>query len=98
MALFDQFITTDLKKNMGIVGLTDEFFCVYLDNLLRNQERNILVVEGNHEIIDYSHMSIIEHVNLYVEDGMNEKDAIKVVAKERNIAKSVVYKEYHMGK
>ena len=43
-------------------------------------------------------MSIIEHVNLYVEDGMNEKDAIKVVAKERNIAKSVVYKEYHMGK
>ena len=44
MALFDQFITTDLKKNMGIVGLTDEFFCVYLDNLLRNQERNILVV------------------------------------------------------
>lgn len=58
----------------------------------------VLVVEGNHEIIDYSHMSIIEHVNLYVEDGMNEKDAIKVVAKERNIAKSVVYKEYHMGK
>lgn len=58
----------------------------------------VLVVEGNHEIIDYSHMSIIEHVSLYVEDGMNEKDAIKLVAKERNIAKSVVYKEYHIGK
>ena len=44
MALFDQFIIADLKKNMGIVGLTDEFFCVYLDNLLRKHERNILVV------------------------------------------------------
>ena len=58
----------------------------------------VLVVEGNHEIVDYSHMSIIEHVKLYVDDGMDEKDAIKLVAKERDIAKSIVYKEYHTGK
>lgn len=58
----------------------------------------VLVVEGNHEVVDYSHMSIIEHVKLYVEDGMDEKEAIKLVAKEREVAKSVVYKEYHTGK
>ena len=34
MGLFDQFITVDIKKNMGIAGLTDEFFCVYLNSLL----------------------------------------------------------------
>ncbi len=58
----------------------------------------VLVVEGNHEVVDYSHMSIIEHVKLYVEDGMDEKEAIKLVAKERDVAKSIVYKEYHTGK
>lgn len=58
----------------------------------------VLIVEGNHDVIDYSHMSIVEHVKLYVEDGMSEKDAIKLVAKERNVAKSIVYKDYHLDK
>lgn len=58
----------------------------------------VLVVEGNLDIVDYSDLSIIEHVNLYVDDGMNVKDAIKLVAKERNIAKSIVYKDYHIDK
>ena len=58
----------------------------------------VIIVEGNHDVIDYSHMSILEHVKLYVDDGMDEKDAIKLVAKERDVAKSVVYKEYHIGK
>lgn len=58
----------------------------------------VLIVEGNSEVIDYSHMSIEEHVKLYVEDGMSEKEAIKLVAKERNVAKSIVYKDYHLEK
>ena len=58
----------------------------------------VLVVSGNNMQVDYSDLSIFEHVNIYVEDGMTEKDAIKLVAKERNVAKSIVYKEYHTGK
>lgn len=58
----------------------------------------VIVVEGNHEIVDYSDMEIVEHVKLYVDDGMTEKDAIKLVAKEREVAKSIVYKEYHLVK
>ena len=58
----------------------------------------VIIVEGNNEVVDYSSMSIIDHVKVYVDDGMNEKDAIKLVAKERNVAKSIVYKEYHLGK
>ena len=34
----------------------------------------------------------------YLDDNITEKDAIKLVAKERNIAKSIVYKEYHNNK
>ena len=41
-------------------------------------------------------MTILEHINLYLEDGMTEKEAIKKVAVERAIPKSVVYKEYHI--
>ena len=58
----------------------------------------VIIVEGNIEIEDYSYLTIIEHVNLYLEDGLTEKEAIKKVAIERNIPKSVVYKEFHVGK
>ena len=44
MNFFDQIISVDTKKNMGITGLTDEFFCVYLYQLLRKEKKNILVV------------------------------------------------------
>ena len=53
----------------------------------------VIVVEGNKMVEDYSSLSIIEHVNLYIEDGMMPNDAM--VAKERNTSKSVIYKEYH---
>lgn len=56
----------------------------------------VIVVEGNTKDEDYSSMTIIEHVNLYIEDGLSSNEAIKKVAKERNIPKSVVYKEYHI--
>lgn len=56
----------------------------------------VVVVEGNTENEDFSTMTILEHINLYLEDGMSEKDAIKKVAVERDIPKSVVYKEYHI--
>lgn len=58
----------------------------------------VLIVEGNTEKVDYNDLDILEHVNLYIEDGLTEKDAIKKVAKERNVAKSIIYKEYHTRK
>ena len=58
----------------------------------------VIVVEGNKEIIDYSNLDVVEHVKMYVEDGMSEKDAVKLVAKERNVAKSIIYNEYHNRK
>ena len=56
----------------------------------------VVVVEGNLEQEDFSTMTILEHINLYLEDGMSEKEAIKKVDVERGIPKSVVYKEYHI--
>lgn len=58
----------------------------------------VIVVEGNKDIINYKELDVIEHIKLYTEDGMSEKEAIKLVAKERNVAKSIVYNEYHNRK
>lgn len=55
----------------------------------------VIVVEGNTENQKFNHLTIAEHVCLYLDDGMNEKDAIKLVAKERNVLKGLVYQEYH---
>ena len=57
----------------------------------------VVVVEGNLELEDFSTMTILEHINLYLDDGLSEKEAIKKVAVERNIPKSIVYKEYHIN-
>lgn len=54
----------------------------------------VMVVSGNEEAKNYENLTIIEHVNLYLED-MKLMDAIKKVAKERNLNKSEVYNEYH---
>ena len=58
----------------------------------------VIVVEGNKDVQDFSDLDVFEHVKLYVDDGMSEKDAIKIVAKERDVAKSVIYSEYHNRK
>lgn len=55
----------------------------------------VIVVEGNKKLVDFSNLSVEEHVKMYVEDGMKEMDAIKQVAKERGVAKSIIYSEYH---
>lgn len=57
----------------------------------------VIIVEGNKKNIDYSNLDILEHVKIYL-DEMSEMDAIKRVAKERGVAKSVIYSEYHNRK
>lgn len=55
----------------------------------------VIVVNGNNDIKDYSDITIIEHINMYIDLGYTSKEAIKIVARERNIPKSDVYSEYH---
>ena len=58
----------------------------------------VIVIDGfKRNSDDYSNLSIVEHVNMYVKSGLYVMDAIKMVAKERNIPKSEIYKEYHVG-
>jgi 16S rRNA (cytidine1402-2'-O)-methyltransferase len=57
----------------------------------------VVIVSGNKEKKDYSSLTIIEHVNLYIKEGYSKMDAMKMVAKDRGIAKSKVYDAYNRG-
>lgn len=61
----------------------------------------VIVVEGALEAADeeespfWSDMSIADHVDKYISEGMSQKDAIKKAAADRNVPKREVYNEYH---
>lgn len=70
-----------------------------VENILKTVENLkgeiVIVIEGNQETISFDNLSIKDHVNLYIEDGLTPNEAIKKVAKERNVPKSEIYNEYH---
>ena len=58
----------------------------------------VIIVEGNKDVFDFEDMDVVEHVKLYLDDGITEKEAIKKVAKDRLVSKAIIYKEYHERK
>lgn len=92
----------EISINREISKIHEEIYRDNISNLIdcvdSMRGEMVLVVSGNKESVDFSDLSIYEHVKLYVDDNVSEKEAIKLVAKERGVAKSVVYKEYHSGK
>ncbi len=55
----------------------------------------VIVVEGSKSEVDHSNLSITDHINSYISNGMRTNDAIKSVAKERGLKKQDVYNEFH---
>lgn len=56
----------------------------------------VILVEGDHEPVNYE-LSIIDHVKQFINDGQDEKTAMKTVAKLRGVTKSEVYKAYKIN-
>ena len=69
-----------------------------LDSIEEIKGEFVIVVEGNNQEDVYDDIDIIDHINLYKTQGMSDMQAIKQVAKERNIKKSDVYKQYQEEK
>ena len=55
----------------------------------------VIVISPEEKDFTESDYSIVESVNNYVKCGLTLMDAMKKVAKERHISKSLIYKEYH---
>ena len=62
----------------------------------------VLIIEGAKEAKNeeenswWEEMSVIEHVDFYIEKGMTSKEAIKKVADDRDLQKREVYNNYHI--
>lgn len=95
--LFDVFGDRNISIAREISKVHEEVVRDSLSNILNNlpniKGEYVIIVDGNYDTVDFSSLSIYDHVKLYLTD-LSEMDAIKKVAKERNLPKSVVYKEY----
>jgi 16S rRNA (cytidine1402-2'-O)-methyltransferase len=87
------------KVHEEFIRLTLEEAVGYYENTLPKGEF-VLIVEGkseeelaSEEKASWEQMSIEEHFNYHVSQGLSEKDAIKQVAKDRGLRKQDVYKE-----
>ncbi len=56
----------------------------------------VLIIEGckeKQQVIDLNKLSIQEHFEYYKTQNMSDNDAMKQVAKDRNVSKNVIYKQ-----
>lgn len=106
-------ITKTLEEMLDILGnrnisisreITKKFEEIYRGTIKEVIEETkeikgeiVIVVSGNKEEITFDDLSIEEHVNFYIKNGLNSKEAIKKVAEDRNVKKSDIYNIYHRG-
>ncbi len=77
-----------------------------LDWILSNEVKGecCVVVEGNQgfEIEEnvkppWENWTLVQHIEFYIEEGLDKKEAIKKVAQDRGLPKREVYNTYHSG-
>lgn len=91
-----------ISVNREISKLYEEIYRGTISEVLNEMPNDIkgefvIVVEGNKELIDYNDISVKEHIINYVNLGYSEKEAMKLVARDRKTSKSEIYKEYLKG-
>ena len=89
-----------------LTKLHEEIIRTDIDGAVKYYEENnprgeyVLVIEGAKESVseeenEWENISISEHVDKYIAEGLTSKEAIKKVAVDRGMAKRDVYNEYH---
>ena len=67
-----------------------------IDNITELKGEIVLIIEGckeKKEVLDLNKLTIKEHFEFYKSKDMSDNDAMKQVAKDRNVSKNVIYKE-----
>lgn len=98
----------EILKNRKIVlareltKIHEEFIRKDIDEILNEVDslkgEMILIIEGNKEQLKTENnlieMSLEEHYNFYEKKGLNKKEIIKQIAKDRNLNKNEVYMKF----
>lgn len=67
-----------------------------IENFIELKGEIVLIVEGckeKQEVINLNKLSVKEHFEYYQKKGLSDNEAIKSVAKDRNVSKNTIYKE-----
>lgn len=92
------------KRHEAVFLTTLQEAAAYYD---ANEPRGeyVLVIEGKsqeeqrqEQQAQWESLSVEAHVAMYMEAGMEQKDAMKAAAKDRGVSKRDIYREYHIGK
>ena len=100
--LLNVFGDRDISLSREISKLHEQIFRGKISEILNQlsdlKGEFVIVVSGNEDVFNFGSLDVVEHVNLYISDGLSVNDSIKRVARERNVAKSIIYSEYHNRK
>lgn len=83
-----------------ITKIHEEMMRMTIEETIKYYEENevrgefVIILEGAEKKEEVIEESIMELMKKYLEEGMDKKEAMKLVAKQKNISKSEVYKEY----
>lgn len=84
-----------------ITKIHEQFIRGNIDSLISNIENikgeMVIVIEGNTEISnenELNNLSLEEHYKFYERQGLSKKDIIKKIAKDRNVNKNEIYKNF----
>lgn len=84
-----------------ITKIHEQFIRGNIDSLISNIENikgeMVIIIEGNADISDeneLNNLSLEEHYKFYESQGLSKKDIIKKIAKDRNVNKNEIYKNF----
>ena len=104
----------DLKNVVGdrkivlareLTKIHEEFIRGNIDEIIEKSENlkgeMILLIEGNNEINNeniLNNLSLEEHYNVYEKQGLDKKEIIKKIAKDRGVNKNEIYQYFLKNK
>lgn len=68
-------------------------FCHLADVIDDDKGEFVLVVNSGAQVNPLCELTVAEHLDYYLKGGMSKNEAVKAVAKDRNVAKNEIYKQ-----
>lgn len=82
-------IARELTKTFETIIRTNLEQAIHMEHISKGEY--VLVIEGEYNQQAFEDETIESHYKRYIKQGFNEKDAIKAVAKDRNVHKNEIY-------
>ena len=82
-------IARELTKTFETIIRTSLEQAIHMEHISKGEY--VLIIEGDYNQQTFEDETIESHYKRYIKQGFNEKDAIKAVAKDRNVHKNEIY-------